>query len=77
MWENRRSFVRFIGSVEICEENVRNVDLEEYNIGVCENLDLIILPQIEKIQSKKYSKNMGEHGNNMETIWRVTRLGLN
>ena len=59
MWENSRNFVRFIVSVEICEENVRNVDLEEYNIGEF-GLDTQTSDRnTEKIQSKKYSKNMG------------------
>ena len=33
--ENGEKFVGFTELVGICEENVKNVDLEEYNIGVC------------------------------------------
>ena len=35
-----RNFVRFTKLVGICEEDVRNVDLEEYNTGVCEEFGL-------------------------------------
>ena len=40
IWRNGRNFVSFTELVGNCEENVRNVDLEEYNTGVCEEFGL-------------------------------------
>ena len=41
--------MRFTELVGICEENVRNVDLEEYNTGVCEGFGLYTFTQISMV----------------------------
>ena len=41
--------LRFTDLVGICEENVRNVDFEEYNTGVCEEFGLYTLTQISMV----------------------------
>ena len=41
--------MRFTELVGNCEENVRNVDLEEYNTGVCEEFGLYTFTQISMV----------------------------